>query len=127
MQNIYLMGDESFSKWKNLGSNKCFYYISSFIGLLATHKFKNFIYCKMFNFLFLKARLDSVQKFRIFNIFSFLSFFSSGGFLFALGLIYYSYTIALDQTLMAYLDATILTIVNIILAILNSRKNDDFF
>lgn len=81
----------------------------------------------MFNFDFLKARLDSVQNFRVFNAFSFLSFLSSGAVLFAMGLIFVTYTLKLDQTLMFYIDATVLSAVNIILAILNSRKSSNFF
>ena len=55
------------------------------------------MFSKMFNFIFLKARLDSVQKFRIFNVFTFLSFLSSAGVIFGLGLIFSTYTLAIDQ------------------------------
>ena len=81
----------------------------------------------MFNFNFLKGKLDSVQQFRVFNAFSFLSFLSSGGILFGMGMIFTTYTLSIDQKLMAYIDATVLTAVNIILGILNSRKKDNFF
>ncbi len=81
----------------------------------------------MFNFVFLKAKLDSVQQFRVFNAFSFLSFLSSGGILFGMGMIFTTYKLTVDQKLMAYIDATIMTAVNIVLGILNSRKDDDFF
>lgn len=91
IQNVYLMGDSSFKKWLDVGSNRCFYYFVSILSFLTTHKFKNFMFSKMFNFVFLKARLDSVQQFRVFNAFSFLSFLSSGGILFGLGLIFTTY------------------------------------
>lgn len=81
----------------------------------------------MFNFNFLKGKLDTVQQFRVFNAFSFLSFLSSGGILFGMGMIFTTYTISIDQKLMAYIDATVMTAVNIILGIMNSRKDDDFF
>ena len=81
----------------------------------------------MFNFTILKARLDSVQNFRVYNIFSFMSFLSSAAVLFAVGLIYWTYTITTNQCLMSYIDTTILTIINIVLAILNSNKDDTFF
>jgi hypothetical protein len=81
----------------------------------------------MFNFVFLKAKLDSVQQFRVFNIFTFLSFLSSGGVLFGLGLIYWTIPLTIDQKLMAYIDATVLTVLNMVLAILNSIKSNDFF
>jgi hypothetical protein len=122
VQNIYLLGDMSFNKWLGMGSNRCFYYFLSVASFLTTHKLKNFMFCKMFNFLFLKARLDSVQQFRVFNAFSFLSFLSSAGILFGMGLVFATYHQILDQKLMAFIDATVLTAVNIIIAILNSRK-----
>lgn len=81
----------------------------------------------MFNFVFLKAKLDSVQQFRVFNAFSFLSFLSSAGILFGMGLTFWTYKQTLDQKLMFFIDATVLTAVNIVLAILNSRKDADFF
>jgi len=85
------------------------------------------MFCKMFNFVFLKAKLDSIQQFRVFNAFSFLSFLSSGGILFGMGLIFVTYKLQINQTLMAYIDATALTAINIVLGIMNSRKDDDFF
>ena len=81
----------------------------------------------MFNFNFLKGKLDSVQQFRVFNAFSFLSFLSSGGILFGMGMIFTTYSLSIDQKLMAYIDTTVMTAVNIILGIMNSRKDDDFF
>jgi hypothetical protein len=81
----------------------------------------------MFNFNFLKGKLDSLQQFRVFNAFSFLSFLSSGGILFGMGMIFTTYRLSIDQKLMAYIDTTVLTAINIILGILNSRKKDGFF
>lgn len=127
VQNIYLMGDMNFNKWLSMGSNRCFYYFVSVTSVLTTHKFKNFMFCKMFNFVFLKARLDSVQQFRVFNVFSFISFLSSAGILFGMGLVFATYPQVLDQKLMSFIDATVLTAVNIFLAILNSRKDAEYF
>ncbi len=123
VQNCYLLKDGSFNKWLSMGSNRCFYYLLSIVSFLTTHKFKNFMFSKMFNFVFLKARLDSVQQFRVFNAFSFLSFLSSAGVLFGMGLVFVTYKQEIDQKLMAFIDATVLTAANIILAILNSRKD----
>jgi hypothetical protein len=127
IQNIYLMGDMTFKKWLDMGSHRCCYYFCSLVSFLTTHKFKNVLFCKMFNFNFLKGKLDSVQQFRVFNAFSFLSFLSSGGILFGMGMIFTTYSLSIDQKLMAYIDATVMTAVNIILGIMNSRKDDDFF
>lgn len=91
IQNIYLLGDANFNKWLTMGHNRCVYFVISIISFFTTHKFKNFIFSKMFNFVFLKAKLDSVQQFRVFNAFSFLSFLSSAGILFGMGLTFWTY------------------------------------
>ena len=44
-----------------------------------------------------------------------------------MGMILTTYKLSVDQKLMAYIDATVMTAVNIILGIMNSRKDDDFF
>jgi membrane protein DedA with SNARE-associated domain len=80
------------------------------------------MFSKMFNFHVLKGQLDNVQKFKLFNIFNFVSFLSSAGVLFGLGLLLSTYTIDINQRLMAYIDAVVLTVLCVILAILNSRK-----
>jgi hypothetical protein len=85
------------------------------------------MFTNMFNFNILKGKLENVQNFRIFNIFNFLSFLSTAGILFAMGLIFFTYTMSIDQKLMVYIDTTILSVLNVILAILNSRKSSNFF
>lgn len=44
-----------------------------------------------------------------------------------MGLTFWTYEQTIDQKLMFFIDATVLTAVNIVLAILNSRKDNDFF
>lgn len=127
VQNVYLLSDKSFGKWLAYGQNRSCYYVCSLVGVVVTHKFKYFMFSKMFGFECLKARLDSNRQFRVFNVFSFLSFLSSAGILFALGLTLSTYRIPLSQQLMSYIDTIILTLANILLAILNSRKDEDFF
>lgn len=122
VQNLYLMNDTAFQKWSKSQSNKCFYYIISIISLITTHKLKQLLFTKMFNFTLLKAHLDSIHKFRIFNIFHFISFLSSTSILFSLGLIFGTYTLPIDQKLMGYIDATILTTLMIFVSIFNSKK-----
>lgn len=73
-----------------------------------------------------KAKLDSLQSFRVFNALSFLSFLPSGAILFATSFMIYRHHLA-DQELMAYIDILVLTLACIVLAILNSRKAEDFF
>jgi membrane protein DedA with SNARE-associated domain len=84
------------------------------------------MFCKLFGFDIFKARLDSIQSFKIFNILSFLSFIPSGAILFSTSYMIYKHHIS-DQELMAYIDILVLTVACIVLAVLNSRKGDDFF
>ena len=76
-QNCYLRGDTLFNKWLKIPSNLCAYYVVSIFGVFLTHKLKNILFCKLFNFNVFKAQLDSVQNFRIFHVFAFLSFIPS--------------------------------------------------
>ena len=84
------------------------------------------MFCKLFGFDVFKAKLDDVQNFKIFNIFSFLSFISSAGVLLGTGIVIHEHQ-TVDQALMAYIDVLVLTLACIILAILTSRKGSDFF
>ena len=81
----------------------------------------------MFNLNFFKGKLQSVKHFRVFNAFSFLSFLSSGGILFGMEIIFTTSAFTIDQKFLVYTDTTLMTTVNIFLAILNSKKGDDFF
>ena len=97
IQNCSLRNEIAFQKWKEKqGSNSCFYVFSSFVGLFITHKFKNILFCKLFGFDIFKAKLDSIQSFRIFNAISFLSFLSSGAILFATSYMIYKHHV-IDQ------------------------------
>jgi hypothetical protein len=116
------MNDMAFQKWSKTNPNKCFYYIISIIALLTTHKLKQILFTKMFNFTILKSQLDSIHKFRIFNIFHFISFLSSASILFGIGLIFGTYSLQTDQKLMSYIDGAILTTIMIFVSIFNSRK-----
>ncbi len=77
VQNCYLRGDTKFNRWLKDGVNRCWFYFVSIVSLLTLHKFKNIMFCKLFNFNILSAQLDNVQRFKIFNIFAFLGFISS--------------------------------------------------
>lgn len=84
---VFLCHEKEFVTWTNVSKfNKCFYWFSNIIGLVINHKFKNILFCKLFTFKIFCAKLDNVQHFRIFNIFSLISLIHSGGAIFAAGI-----------------------------------------
>ena len=132
-QNCYLKGDKQFNKWLTTTSSVVCYYVLSVVGVLFTHKVKNLMFSKLFNFQVFKAQLDSVQNFRIFHVFAFLSFIPSIAILYAVIKLAIGHVntstgaIITDQLLMAYIDVIIVVIICMILAILNTCKDDDYF
>jgi hypothetical protein len=92
------------------------------VGAVVSHKFKNIIFSKLFSLEILKASLSSVQKFKIFNIFSFLSFIPSAGAILSTCMLINGQRKG-DQAMMAYIDLLVLSVAGVILAILNTRKD----
>jgi hypothetical protein len=56
-QNLSLKNDKKLKFWLEGSLNSCWYISISFIALLTTNKFKNILFCKLFNFKILTARL----------------------------------------------------------------------
>ncbi len=84
---IFLCYEKEFVDWTARSKfNKCFYYFTNAMGLVANHKFKNILFCKLFTFKVFCAKLDKVDHFRIFNIFSLVSLIHSGAAIFAAGI-----------------------------------------
>lgn len=81
-QNVVLCTDKLFRGW-NEGCNKCSVAVTNIIAILINHKFRNILFCKLFTFSIFSGYLESISKFRIFNILSFMSLIHSGGAIFA--------------------------------------------
>ena len=77
VQNISLRNDRRLKSWLAGTFNSCWYWSASLIGLLATNKFKNILFCKLFNFTVFSARLENVHGLRSYNAFGFFAFISS--------------------------------------------------
>ena len=113
--------------WTNASRfNKCFYWFSNILGLAINHKFKNILFCKLFTFKIFCAKLDNVQHFRIFNIFSLVSLIHSGGAIFAAG-IAITKTNTKQQLFHECIDVMVLTGLNIVMAFFNTHKDKAFF
>ena len=63
--------------------HSCFYGFVNILSLVFSHKIRNILFCKLFTFKIFSAKLDRVDHFRIFNIFSLLSIGHSGAAIFA--------------------------------------------
>ena len=72
VQSIQLSGDEKFRKWLGIPFNTGFYAVIVIISALTSYKFKIIIFTKLFSFQCVRAQLEHVQKFRVFNFMSFL-------------------------------------------------------
>ena len=72
VQSWQLAGDQKFAKWLKIKCNFVFYGITVLISALGNYKFKLIIFTKLFNFQCVRAQLEHVQKFRVFNVMSFL-------------------------------------------------------
>jgi hypothetical protein len=100
--------------------------LSVFVSSIANHKFKNILFSKLFTFKVFAARLDRVENFRIFNIFSLLSLIHSGAAIFAAG-IGLTKTNTKQQLFHECIDVIVLTGLNVVLAFFNTHKDKDFF
>ena len=79
VQTPFIVKDVHFQKWtkrrEKKGDFKCNYiwfYFISLLAFLSNYKLKMLLFSGFFNFDCLKCKLETVQKFRIFNVFSFL-------------------------------------------------------
>ena len=60
-QSIFLCYEKEFLTWaRESKCHKCFYWVATLFSLIANHKFKNILFCKLFTFKFFSARLDRV-------------------------------------------------------------------
>lgn len=124
---VFLCYEKEFVAWTNASRfNRCFYWFSNMIGLVLNHKFKNILFCKLFTFRIFCAKLDNVQHFRIFNIFSLVSLIHSGAAIFAAG-IAITKTNTKQQLFHECIDVMVLTGLNIVMAFFNTHKDKQFF
>ena len=72
VQSFQLARDDKFKKWLGVPFNCGFYGVVVTLSALTSYKFKMLIFTKLFSFQCLRAQLEHVQKFRVFNIMSFL-------------------------------------------------------
>lgn len=127
VQSIVLCYDRKHSQWKS-GSlmNRGYNAFSTLVGLVVSHKFKNLMFSRLFAFVVFSAPLDDVRKFKIFNIFSFISLIHSGGAIFSVITII-KLADPKSQFFHACLDVLIVTGINVVVGFFNAMKDEDFF
>lgn len=127
VQSIVLCYDKKFSQWRDISLlNKLYNMFSTLVSLIISHKFKNLMFSRLFAFHIFSAPLDDVKKFKIFNIFSFLSFIHSGGCIFSVITIIKLVDVK-TQFFHACLDLLICVGLNIVMAFFNAFKQQDYF
>ncbi len=127
VQSIVLCYDKKFCIWRDSSCiNKFCNALSTILSIFISHKFKHLMFCRLFSFGVFSAQLDEVKKFKIFNIFSFISLIHSGGAIFSVITII---KLADPKTQMfhACIDVLIVTGLNIVMAFFNAMKADSFF
>lgn len=125
IQTPYLATDYRFSQWLKSG-NRCFFAVATFIALLINYKFKMILFTKLFHFQSTSAILDSVHKFRVFNVFSFFGILAEGLALYVCFLCLFQFKFA-NSIYHAFLDVIVIYLINAVLAILIVWKPDNFF
>ena len=118
----YLLGDEKVKKWlkgKEDEKRSCniFWFSTTVIaGILVNYKIKLLIFSRLFGFHCYKCKLETVDRFRIFNVFSFL------GLLPEILMLYCSFTVITAESVkndrfFVLLDAIIVLVVNVFLTV----------
>ena len=74
IQTVSLRNDKRLAAWLSGTFNSCWYWSSTLIGVISTNKFKNIIFCKLFNFTVFSARLENIHCLRSFYAFGFFAF-----------------------------------------------------
>lgn len=125
IQNYIFCHDKHFTTW-NKGPNRVSTVISNIISTVITHKFRNILFCKLFTFSIFMAQLEDTSKFRVINVFSFLSLLHSGA---AIAAAIFPLSALDSSTQLFYeaLDVIIVTGINIPLAFFNIMKGKTFF
>jgi len=127
IQHISVKDDKRLKSWLAGTFNNCWYWSSTLIGVLATNKFKNILFCKLFNFTVFSARLANTHVLRSFYAFGFFAFLPALAVLAGTGMLVSETIVAYDQLFMAEVDVLILTTLVLILALCHTSKPEDYF
>ena len=107
-------------------ANSCSHCLFTILGVFTTGKVKMLMFCRLFNFRALSAKMESVSGLGVLHAFGFVSFICSICFIGG-SIILIKDGVIGDQLFMAKLDVLILAVLALIVALCNSRKDDDFF
>lgn len=70
--------DVRFMYWlEKRKANKYFYIFSAIISMTINHKFMNILFCQLFGWRIMSAKLENVDSFKYFHIFSMISLLSN--------------------------------------------------
>lgn len=126
VQTPYLLSDAKFSQWIRPSNNKCFFIFITLASLLINYKTKMILFSRLFRFSCMSSFLESINKFRIFNVFSFFGLLPEGLALYVCFICIIGFQNHLS-VFYAFLDVIIVFLINGLLAILIAWKPDNFF
>lgn len=106
--------------------NGIFYVIVVVVSTVTSFKFKLIVFTKLFSFQCVRAQLEHVQKFRIFNFLSFLGVAYEGLIIYVSALILITLE-AGSLEFLTFLDLLIVNVLNLVLALAASSKSENFF
>ena len=124
IQTPLLSNDLKFTKWSS--KHLIFYPILSIISLLSSYKLKLLLFTRLFTFRIFRAQLQNIQKFRIFNMMSFIGIGHEGMVFYATFIVLTKYSV-INSVFLMLLDVVIVGVLNLILAFGVSKKNENFF
>jgi hypothetical protein len=108
---------------KYFGKHSLAVVVISFLALFTNYKLKLILFTKLFNFSIFKYQLDSVQKFNIFNAFSFIGVGHEGLIIYVTAIVLSRFSSQMGGELsLTIADITIIASINLVLAFAVSKK-----
>ena len=135
VQTPLLLADSHFNRWRqsreDKGKCKCtfnavWFYVVTLVAVVSSYKFKMVLFSGLYNFDCLKCKLESVRKFRLFNVFCFLGLAPQIITLYCT-IVLISSVPASDPFFLVLLDTIIIFVLNIVFSLLSAKKDDNFF
>lgn len=126
LQSYQLAHDEKFRRWMGASCNCVCYGIVVVLSAVTSYKFKLIIFTKLFHFQCLRAQLEHVQKFRLFNLLSFLGVGHEGLVLYV-GVLTLMALPSDSSQFLLFLDLVVVNLLCLVLALAASSKSETFF
>lgn len=129
-QTPLLVLDSKFQIWLHKHTlHRVVFALTTILSLLINYKIRLIIFSKLFSSTSTRAQLESVQKFRIFNILSFLGVSHEIFVIYMASLMISRITtqIVINEMFLIYIDGIVVCLLAMGLSIATNKKEEDFF